>query len=72
MRLYGTDGNQVALTGGGDLANTSWTTATVTGPASAGVYAPGSYITVAVKLVSNSTGSADAGFINLNFETTAP
>ncbi|HCI03709.1 TPA: hypothetical protein DE059_02160 [Candidatus Peribacteria bacterium] len=72
MRLYDTGGTEVALTGGNDLANTSWTTATITGPDSAGTFTQGSYITVAVKLTSNSTGNADAGFINLNFETTAP
>ena len=72
MRLYDTGGTEIALTGGNDLANTSWTTATITGPDASGTYTKGSYITIAVKMVSNSTGNADAGFINLNFETTTP
>ncbi|MBU0766239.1 hypothetical protein KKF55_00420 [Patescibacteria group bacterium] len=72
MRLYDTAGTQVALTSGSDLNNTSWTTATVTGPESSGTFTSGSYITVAIKLIATSAGSADAGFINLNFETTAP
>ena len=72
MRLYDTAGTQIALTGGNDLANTSWTTATITGPDASGTYTKGSYITVAIKMNTNSTGNADAGFINLNFETTAP
>ncbi|MBU2214184.1 hypothetical protein KJ996_06155, partial [Patescibacteria group bacterium] len=72
MRLYDTAGTQIALTGGSDLKNTSWTTATITGPQASGTYTTSSYITIAVKLTSTSAGSADAGYINLNWETTAP
>jgi len=72
MRLYDTAGTEIALTGGNDLKNTSWTTATITGPQASGTYTTSSYITIAVKLTTTSAGSADAGYINLNWETTAP
>ncbi|MBU0458190.1 hypothetical protein KJ652_05575 [Patescibacteria group bacterium] len=72
MRLFDTGGTEIALTSGNDLKNTSWTTATITGPASSGTYSIGQYITVFIKLSATSAGSADAGFINLNFETSAP
>ena len=78
MRLYDTAGSEVTLTSGNQLANTSWTTATITGPDSAGTYTTGSYITVALKLSGTNpadtgdNGWVDAGYINLNWETTAP
>jgi len=72
IRMLDTAGNAVALTGGEKIAATDWTTATVTGSEAAGTYTPGSFITVFVKVVTTVAGSADAGFINLNWETTAP
>ena len=71
IRLLDTTGAAVALTGGDLLANTSWTTAAITGPASAGTYTKGGYITLLIKLAMTSAGSADAGYINVNWETTA-
>ncbi len=74
VRLRDTAGSLVTLTNGGALANTSWTTAAITGPESAGTWTPKGYGTVYVKLAANSTAGANAaaGFLNLNFETTNP
>lgn len=74
VRIRDTAGAVVALTNGTELANTSWTTASITGPQSSGTWAPKGYITVYVKLAANSTAGANAaaGFLNLNFETTTP
>ena len=74
VRLRDTAGALVTLTNGGALANTSWTTAAITGPQSSGTWTPKGYGTVYVKLAANSTAGANAaaGFLNLNFETTNP
>jgi len=72
MRMLDTAGVPVALTGAEALANTSWTTATVTGPQAAGTYTKGGYITLLLKVATTSGGNTDLGFINLNWETTAP
>lgn len=74
MRIKDTTGTERALTSGGGLANTSWTTALITGPESGGTWTPKGYITIYVKLAANSTANANAaaGFINLNYETTTP
>lgn len=77
VRLKDTTGANVALTGGGGLANAAWTTANITGPESAGTWTPSSnatarYATLYVKLASLTGGNAAAGFINLNYETTTP
>jgi hypothetical protein len=74
LRLKDTAGADVVLTGGGNLANTAWTTANVTGPEAAGTWTPKGYATVYVKLAANNTAGANAaaGFINLNYETTTP
>lgn len=77
VRLKDTTGANVALTGGGGLANAAWTTANITGPESAGTWTPSTpatarYATLYVKLASLTGGNAAAGFINLNYETTTP
>lgn len=74
LRLLDTDNNLVSLTGNAALNNTSWTTASITGPESGGTFTPKGYITLLVKMAALTTGSAfsDLGFINLNFETTTP
>lgn len=72
LRMLDTAGNPVALSGAEDLANTSWTTATVTGPEAAGTFAADQYVTLIVKLATTVDGSADAGFLQLNWHTTAP
>ncbi len=72
VKLLDTTGAAVALTGGATLANTSFTTASITGPSSAGTYTPGGYITILVKLAANSSGQANAGFLNLHWETSNP
>lgn len=72
MKLLDTAGNPVALSNASGLANTSWTTATVTGPQSAGTFTPKGYFTVLIKQAANSSGSADAGYFTLNWETTNP
>jgi cytoskeletal protein CcmA (bactofilin family) len=72
VKMLDTAGSNVALTGAAALANTSLTTATITGPESAGTYTAGSYITLLIKTASTSAGSADAGFITLKWKTTTP
>ncbi|MDD5074633.1 MAG: hypothetical protein PHO54_02030 [Candidatus Peribacteraceae bacterium] len=72
MRMLDTAGVPVALTGGENLAATSWTTATVTGPQAAGTFTKAGYITLLFKVATTSAGTTDLGFINLNWETTAP
>ncbi len=67
--LRDTAGSLVTLTGNEGLANASFTTATITGPQAAGTYTPGGYITIYVKLASLANGWAEAGYVNLNWET---
>ncbi|KKW42083.1 hypothetical protein A2454_00965 [Candidatus Peribacteria bacterium RIFOXYC2_FULL_55_14] len=74
VRFFDTAGTEIALTNGGGLTSTSWTTANITGPQASGTYTPDGYITVMVKLAANSTASAqtNAGYMNLNWRTTTP
>lgn len=72
LRMQDTAGAWVTLSSNENLASTSWATATILGPQAAGTYTKTGYITLFIKLATKSTGSADAGFINLNWETTAP
>lgn len=74
VRIKDTTGANVTLSNGGGLANTSWTTASITGPESSGTWAAKGYVTIYVKLAADSTAGANAaaGFLNLNFETTTP
>ena len=69
-----TGGAYVALSNGESLANTSWTTAKITGPEGAGTWTPKGYFTVYVKLSANNTAGANAAasYLNFNFETTTP
>ncbi|TSC57863.1 MAG: Uncharacterized protein Greene041662_870 [Candidatus Peregrinibacteria bacterium Greene0416_62] len=72
VKLLDTAGAAVALTGGATLANTSFTTASISGPSAAGTYTPGGFITVLIKLASTSSGQANAGFLTVNWETKNP
>ncbi|TSC57866.1 MAG: hypothetical protein Greene041662_873 [Candidatus Peregrinibacteria bacterium Greene0416_62] len=72
VKLLDTAGSNVALTGGGGLANTSFTTANITGPSSAGTYTPGGYITVLIKVAANSSGQTNVGFLNFHWEMKNP
>jgi len=71
VTMLDTAGSAVSLTGGANLANTSWTTATITGPEGSGTYTPGSYITIliAMQARTTNTGQAHAGFLNINWST---
>jgi hypothetical protein len=69
VRMKDTAGTDVALTGGSALASTSWTTASITGPASGGTWTPGGYATVYVKVAATNAGNAAAGFLNFRWET---
>lgn len=71
VTMLDTAGSAVSLTGGADLANTSWTTATITGPESTGTFTPGSYFTVLIKMQARTTnsGEAHAGYLNFNWAT---
>jgi len=71
VTMLDTAGSAVSLTGGVNFANTSWTTATITGPEAAGVYTPGGYITIiiAMQARTTNTGEAHAGFLNINWHT---
>ncbi len=72
VRIKDTSGAAVALSGAGGLSNVAFTTATITGPEASGTWAPKGYITLYVKVAANNTANAyaEAGYINLNFETT--
>ncbi len=70
LRMKDTENAAVALTGNEGLANASFTTANIT--LSGGTWAPKGYITVYIKLAALATKFAEAGFLNLNFETTTP
>ncbi len=71
ITMLDTAGSSVSLTGGVNFANTSWTTATITGPEAAGTYTPGSYITILIAMQARTTndGEAHAGFLNINWHT---
>ncbi|UPA22695.1 hypothetical protein K8942_00575 [Candidatus Peribacteria bacterium] len=74
VKMRDTAGAVVNLTNGGNLANTSWTTASITGPQAGGTWTPKGYFTIYIKLAANNTAGANAaaGFLNLNIETTTP
>lgn len=71
VKMLDTAGNPVSLTGGSSLASTSWTTAAITG-VGAGTFTKQSFFTIWIKLSTTSGGSADAGYLNLNYSTTTP
>jgi|GEM_PF-981318 len=73
VTMLDTAGSAVSLTSGADLANQSWTTATITGPEGSGTYTPGSYITILITMQARTTnsGEAHAGYLNLNWSTKA-
>lgn len=72
IRIKDTANTERALTGGGALANSSFTTANITGPEGGGTWAAKGYITLYIKLASLTGKFAELGFINLNYETTTP
>ena len=72
IRMKDTAGADRPLTGGAALANTSWTTANVTGPEAGGTWAAKGYATIYIKVAADNTGNAAVGFLNLNYETTTP
>jgi len=76
VRLLDTAGVNVPLTSGELLANTSWTTANITGVPGAGTYTPGGFMTVLIKasagVVSGTTGTTDIGSMTFNWTSTAP
>ncbi len=72
VEMLDTTGASVTLSGHTALASTSWATANITGPASSGTFTPRGYVTVLIKLATTSSGSADAGYLNFNWETTTP
>ena len=74
VRALDTNNAVISLSSHTKLSNSSWTTATITGPEVSGAFASGSYITLMVKMVSSGAAVtdrayADASFINLNLET---
>ena len=72
VEMLDTAGARVPLTGSTGLANTSWTTANITGPESAGTYNVGEYITVFIKMASIKNHWVKAGWLEFNWETTTP
>lgn len=74
MTMIDTSGTARSLTGAADLVNTSWTTATITGPEAGGTYTPGEFITLIVQMFARTTnsGEAHAGWIKLNWDVTTP
>ncbi|MBI5793569.1 hypothetical protein HZA87_00570, partial [Candidatus Uhrbacteria bacterium] len=76
IKMTDTAGAAVALTGGSNLANTSYTTASITGPEGAGTWTKGGYFNIWVKLAASTTPNgnwfAEAGYLNISWLTTAP
>jgi hypothetical protein len=72
VKLLDTTGAAVNLTGGASLTSTSFTTANITGPHLGGTYTPGGFITILVKVASNSSGQANAGYLTINWGTSTP
>jgi hypothetical protein len=78
VRMRDTANAYVALTGGNNLANTSFTTANITGPQAGGgqTWTPKGYFTVYIRMAASTTPNgnwfAEAGYLNLNFESTMP
>ncbi len=72
VRFLDTANTEIALTGNAALASTTFATATITGPQAAGTYTAGSYVTVLVKVAATRDDFADAGYVELNWETTTP
>lgn len=72
VRMLDTAGANVSLTGNAALASTTFATANITGPSSAGTYTPGSYITILIKAAANSSGQTNVGFLNVHWETKNP
>jgi hypothetical protein len=73
VKLLDTNDANVSLTGGSGLAGASWQTATITGPESGGTFTADDYMTFLLKMTASGSGLnnefADAGFIELNWET---
>lgn len=69
-----TAGVYVPLSGHTGLASTAWTTATITGPQSAGTWTPKGYFTVYIQVAATNAANAAAyaSFLNMNFESTNP
>ena len=72
MRIRDTGGTERALTGAAGITSTTFATANITGPEAVGTWTPKGYITVYIKLASESGNFAEVGYLNLNFETTTP
>ncbi len=64
------DSAGVVRDGTGSLNNNSFTTANI--PLSAGTWTPKTNITVLIKMASNSSGFAEVGFLNFNWENNIP
>lgn len=74
VRLLDTTGASVPVTNGTGLVSSvanTWTTATI-GNVNVGTYAPDGYVTVLIKVAATNAGSADAGYLNINWSTTTP
>lgn len=74
IRLLDTTGANVAITGGSNLVSSvadTWATATL-GNVASGTYTPDGFITILIKTATTSAGSADAGYLNINWSTTTP
>ncbi|MBI2523626.1 hypothetical protein HYW11_00190, partial [Candidatus Peregrinibacteria bacterium] len=74
-----TAGTAVALTNGSALNNSAWTTASITGPNSAGTWTGGGYFTFLLRLTNSGAiagkegrSFTDVGFLNFNMDTKLP
>jgi hypothetical protein len=73
VRLRDTTGTEVALTNGGALANSSFTTAKIVTPTLSGAgWAAKGYVTLYIKLAAQTGYFSEVGYVNFNFETTTP
>ncbi len=74
-----TAGANVALTGVSNIQNSAWTTASITGPESAGTWTGGGYFTMLLRLTNSGAiagkegrSFTDIGFLNFNMDTKLP
>ncbi|MDD5055058.1 MAG: hypothetical protein PHZ00_02200 [Candidatus Peribacteraceae bacterium] len=70
VRMKDTEDALAVLSGNAALASATFATANI--GITDGTWTPKDYITIYVKLAAKATTFAEAGFINLNFETTTP
>jgi hypothetical protein len=70
VSVLDTSGSSVTLSGGANLANTSWTTANITYSGTP-TWTAGDWMTVQIKLSATNAGGAEAGTLILNYNSSS-